>query len=147
MTAAASTEVLIVRPVTKGQGPLASEEVQRAAEGSGAVKAQVIRVNLRDIQSGELQKNVSLLPHDTVFVPQAPKVFVSGEVRSPGAYPFAPGTTVRQAISLAGGLTPDGAAGRIRVVRTADGKTRESKVKMEDPVMPGDTIVVKAKLF
>lgn len=147
MTSAASTEILIVRPVGKNEGPLPSEEVQRAALGGADVKAQVIRVNLRDIQSGDLQKNVSLLPHDTVFVPQAPRVFVSGEVRTPGAYPFAPGTTVRQAISLAGGLTPDGAAGRIRVVRTADGKTRESKIKMDDPVLPGDTIVVKAKLF
>jgi len=100
-----------------------------------------------DLQAGDLTKNVLLRPNDTVFVPLAPKVFVSGEVRNPGAYPFAPGTTVRQAISLAGGLTEDGSSGRIRVVRTREGKSRELKIKIDDPIQPGDTIVVKAKLF
>ena len=91
--------------------------------------------------------NVALRPNDTVFIPQAPKVFVSGEVRNPGAYPFSPGTTVRQAISLAGGLSEDGSSGRIRVVRQVEGKTTQLKIKLDEPVLPGDTIVVKAKLF
>jgi protein involved in polysaccharide export with SLBB domain len=54
---------------------------------------------------------------------------------------------VRQVISLAGGLTPDGSSGRIRVVRVVDGKSRESKIRLDDRVQAGDTIVVKAKLF
>jgi polysaccharide biosynthesis/export protein len=147
MTGAAGAEVLVVRPSAQEAGPLPVTEVQRAADGGRDVRAEVLRINLRDIQSGDLQKNVALRPHDTVFVPQAPKVFVSGEVRSPGAYPFALGTTVRQAISLAGGLTPDGSSGRIRVVRAAEGKTKESKIRLDDAVQPGDTIVVKGKLF
>jgi polysaccharide export outer membrane protein len=114
---------------------------------AAANQAEVIRVNLKDIQAGDLSKNVALHPNDTVFVPLAPKVFVSGEVRNPGAYPFSPGTTVRQAISLAGGLTEDGSSGRIRVVREVEGKTREVKIKLDDPIEPGDTIVVKSKLF
>jgi len=44
-------------------------------------------------------------------------------------------------------LTEDGSSGRIRVVRTVEGKSRELKIKLEDPVQPGDTIVVKSKLF
>ena len=102
---------------------------------------------MRDIQAGDLTKNVALRPNDTVFIPQAPKVFVSGEVRNPGAYPFNPGTTVRQAISLAGGFSEDGSSGRIRVVRQVEGKTTQLKIKLDEPVLPGDTIVVKAKLF
>jgi polysaccharide export outer membrane protein len=115
--------------------------------GAGDAKAQVLRVSMRAIQSGDVSQNLRLQPNDTIMVPKAPKVYVSGEVRNPGAYPFSPGTTVRQAIGLAGGLTPDGSQSRIRVVRTMDGRSREVKVKLDDPVQPGDTIVVKAKLF
>lgn len=148
LTAAAGAEVVVVRPLAEATGPILPTEVGSEAEGGPAKKlAEVIRVNVRDIQAGDLEKNVLLQPNDTVFVPQAPKVFVSGEVRTPGAYPFLPGTTVRQAISLAGGLTSDGSSGRIRVVREVEGKTREVKIKLDDPVEPGDTIVVKAKLF
>jgi polysaccharide biosynthesis/export protein len=143
-TANAGAEVVIVRPQGEVQGPVLPNQV---GEGAASATAEVIRVNMRDIQAGDLTKNVLLRPNDTVFIPQAPKVFVSGEVRNPGAYPFAPGTSVRQAISLAGGLTEDGSSGRIRVVRTLDGKSRELKIKLEDSVQPGDTIVVKSKLF
>jgi polysaccharide export outer membrane protein len=143
-TANAGAEVVIVRPQGEVQGPMLPNQV---GEGAASAMAEVIRVNMRDIQAGDLTKNVLLRPNDTVFIPQAPKVFVSGEVRNPGAYPFSPGTTVRQAISLAGGLTEDGSSGRIRVVRTVDGKSREVKIKLEDSVQPGDTIVVKSKLF
>lgn len=145
-TANAAAEVVIVRPVGEVQGPVLPNQIGEG--GSGAKnQAEVIRVNLRDIQAGDLSKNAALRPNDTVFVPQAPKVFVSGEVRSPGAFPFSPGTTVRQVISLAGGLTEDGSSGRIRVVRAVEGKIREVKIRLDEPVLPGDTIVVKSKLF
>jgi polysaccharide export outer membrane protein len=148
LTSAAGTEVIVVRPLVEVSGPILPTDVGLGAEGGAAKKqAEVIRVNVRDIQAGDLEKNVLLQPNDTVFVPQAPKVFVSGEVRTPGAYPFLPGTTVRQAISLAGGLTSDGSSGRIRVVREVEGKTKEVKIKLDEPIQPGDTIVVKAKLF
>jgi polysaccharide export outer membrane protein len=55
--------------------------------------------------------------------------------------------SVRQILSLAGGVTEDGSTGRIRVVRTVDGKAKESGIKIDDPLQPGDTIVVKAKIF
>jgi polysaccharide export outer membrane protein len=144
MTANAGAEVVIVRPQGEVQGPVLPNQV---GQGPASASAEVIRVNMPDIQAGDLTKNVLLRPNDTVFVPLAPKVFVSGEVRNPGAYPFAPGTTVRQAISLAGGLTEDGSSGRIRVVRAVEGKSRELKIKLEDAIQPGDTIVVKSKLF
>ena len=143
-TANAGAEVVIVRPHGEVQGPVLPNQV---GEGPASASAEVIRVSMPDIQAGDLTKNVLLRPNDTVFVPLAPKVFVSGEVRNPGAYPFTPGTTVRQAISLAGGLTEDGSSGRIRVVRTVEGKSRELKIKLEDAIQPGDTIVVKSKLF
>jgi len=149
-TTSAGAEVVVVRPHedVAVSGPVLPTEV---AEGEEAPpdkpRAEVFRVNMSVIQAGDLDKNLALEPNDTVFVPQAPKVFVSGEVRSPGAYGWFPGMTTRQLISVAGGLTPDGSDGRLKVVRQVDGKSEEGKIKLDDPVKPGDTVVVRRRLF
>lgn len=139
--AAAAAEVIVVRPKGEVHGPVLPSEMTDSAS------VEILKVNVRAIEAGELSGNVVLRPNDTVFVPQAPRVYVSGEVNTPGAYAFSPGTSVRQILSLAGGITEDGSSGRIRVVRTVDGKAKESGIKMDDPVLAGDTIVVKAKIF
>jgi polysaccharide export outer membrane protein len=139
--AAAAAEVIVVRPRGEAHGPVLPSEMTDSAS------VDILRVNVRAIEAGNLTGNLVLRPNDTVFVPQAPRVYVSGEVNSPGAYPFSPGTTVRQILSLAGGITEDGSTGKIRVVRSLAGKPKESGIKIDDPVQPGDTIVVKAKIF
>jgi polysaccharide biosynthesis/export protein VpsN len=117
-------------------------EVAAAVPGAGA---EVIRVDLRDIEAGDLGQNVALQPRDTVFVPAAPKVFVSGRVPNPGGYPFTPGTTVRQAVSLAGGTARS--AGRIQVLREKGGRAQPVPAGLDDLVQAGDTIVVRGGLF
>jgi len=138
LTARAGTEVVVVRPRSGEARPVLPSEVGAdAAAGS----AEVIRVDLRAIEGGDLDKNVALLPRDTVFVPAAPKVFVSGRVPDPGGYPFPPGTTVRQAIGLAGGSVKS--AARTRVLREQGGRAREVEIGLDDLVQAGDTIVVR----
>jgi polysaccharide export outer membrane protein len=140
MNGGAGAEAIVVRPKGEAKGPVLPSDI-----GSAAV--EVLRVNIREIESGNLAGNIVLRPNDTVFIPLAPRVFVSGEVHTPGAYPFTPGTTVRQILSLAGGLSDDGSPGRIRVVRTVSGKVKETRIGLDDRIEAGDTIVVKAKLF
>jgi len=152
ITGNAGAEVIVVRPPAGAAvtGPVLPAEA--GAEGAPAdqPQAEVIRVNFRDLQAGDLSRNVRLRPNDTVFVPQAAKVFVTGEVRSPGAYGWFPGMTARQLISVAGGLTPDGSDGRLRVIRPAtdkSGKPEEDKIKLDEPVKGGETLVVRRRLF
>ena len=142
MTDNAGTEAVVVRARNPEARPVLPAEV--AAAGPGAA-AEVIRVDLRDIEAGDLGQNVALLPRDTVFVPAAPKVFVSGRVPNPGGYPFAPGTTVRQAVSLAGGSARS--AGRIQVLREIGGRAQPVPAGLDDLVQAGDTIVVRGGLF
>ena len=131
----------MVRPVGGGEGrPLLPSEAASAA-------AQVLKVDVAAIQAGRLDRNLILAPNDTVFVPQAERIFVTGEVRNPGAFAFRSGLTMRQAVSLAGGFSEDAATGSGRVVRSSDGKTRTLKFNLDDPLRPGDTVVIKAKLF
>jgi polysaccharide export outer membrane protein len=110
--------------------------------------AEVLRIDFRDLQSGELLKNnVVLRDGDTVFVPRAQLVYMTGQVRSPGAYSIEPGTTVLQALSLAGGATDRGATSRIKIIRDEDAKKKEIKAKLTDVVEPGDTVVVPERYF
>jgi polysaccharide biosynthesis/export protein len=144
LTASAAEEVVVVRP------PAGQESSGPLIPGNGDGKTsegQVIRVNLREIEAGNVTRNVALKPNDTVFVPQAPQVFVSGEVRNPGAFAYRADLTVRQLVSMAGGLTPEGSLGGVRAIRKKDGKSKEVKVGLDDPIQPGDTLVVRRKLF
>ena len=138
----AGGDIVVVRPVGSSAGrPLLPSEVARGA-------AEVLKVDLAAIQAGHLDRNLLLAANDTVFVPQAERFFVTGEVKSPGAFPYRSGLTMRQAVSLAGGFTEDASTGSVRVVRPLQsGRTETMKMKLDDPLRPGDTILVKGKLF
>lgn len=108
----------------------------------------VTTVDLKELQSGVLNKNVALKDADTIFVPRAESVYVFGQVKNPGAYPIqGRQTTVLQALSLAGGVTERGATGRIKIVRMVNGKKVEIKAKLDELVRPLDTIMVPERFF
>jgi polysaccharide export outer membrane protein len=138
-TAQANDEVLIVRPKAGAAagGPVMPNQAD----------AEIIRVNVRELQAGSLSQNVALKDGDTLVVPKAQAVYVFGQVRAPGAYAAEKGTTVLQALSLAGGVTDRGSTSRLVIVRTVDGKKKEIKAKLTDTVEPGDTLIVKERFF
>jgi polysaccharide export outer membrane protein len=112
-----------------------------------AASSDVIRVSIKELESGGRVQNVQLQDGDTIFVPQAAFVYVFGQVRNPGSYPIQRDTTVLQALSLAGGVNETGAMNRIKIVRIVDGQKKEIKVKPGDFVKGGDTIIVPERFF
>jgi polysaccharide export outer membrane protein len=118
-----------------------------AEQASAEAEPEVLRVDLAELQAGNMTLNVQLLDGDTVNVPKALSVFVTGQVKASGAYAVERGTTVLQALSLAGGVTDRGAEGRVRILRTVDGKKTEIRARLTDVVVPGDTIVVPERFF
>jgi polysaccharide biosynthesis/export protein len=108
---------------------------------------ETIRVSLLGLQTGTAADNIVLCDGDTVFVPRAPMFFVLGEVRQPGAFPIVEPTSVLQAIALAGGLDEGGSDKRVKVVRFVDGQRTERKVKPDEFLQPGDTLLVGQRLF
>jgi polysaccharide export outer membrane protein len=113
----------------------------------------VIKINLRefekDLEHGRLSRNVTLQDGDTIFVPRFDpnRIFVSGQVRTPGAYSVPENTTLLQALALAGGPTERAALGRVEVIRLVKGKQTTVKTRLEDVVRPGDTIIVPERHF
>lgn len=141
----ASGEALIVRADKSDDGGNGSGELN--GPRMPGEKSEVEKVDLKALQSGELSHNVSLRDGDTIFVPRAETVYVFGHVKNPGAYPIQQGTTVLQALSLAGGVTDRGSTGRIRIVRLENGEKVEIRVKLDYVVRPGDTIIVPERFF
>ncbi len=109
--------------------------------------SEVFRISLLELQSGNPEKNITLRAGDTVYFPRAAQVYVMGSVARPGPYRYQEAMTVLQALTLAGGATERGSAGRTKVVRIVGGKKVEQKVKATDLVLPEDTLVVPERFF
>jgi polysaccharide export outer membrane protein len=85
------------------------------------------------------------------------QVTVLGQLRSPGSYPFQPGMTLVQAISIAGGLNSIAVRDAIRLTRRAKpGGSRTVVIDLdainagvaEDvPLQPSDRIYVSERVF
>jgi polysaccharide export outer membrane protein len=120
--------------------------VVRGAHG-GPDGNEVVRIGVRELEASRLSRNVALADGDTIFVPRSESVYVFGEVRNPGMYPIPGDLTVLQALALAGGGTEAAALNRVKVVRTVNGEKLELKVRLNEPVRPGDTIIVPVRFF
>lgn len=139
LTDSAGDEISIRRPNTPGAttGPSLPQDSD---------SAEVVRVSVTDLQSGRLSSNLMLQDGDTIFVPGAPRIFVVGQVRSPGSYVLRGRLTVQQAVALAGGFTERGSTRGIKIRREEKpGEFREVNVKLTDFVQPNDTIMIRQR--
>lgn len=150
---------------TGAQNAVAREKVQPAtiepatpapaadAETDASPEFELIRVNLSAIYKGHFEQNQRLEPGDIVNIPRADVFFVAGEVQAPGSFPLKEGTTLRQAISLAQGMTfkARSSDGTIFREEPDSGRRREIKVdisavmngKKEDiPILANDVIII-----
>jgi len=138
------TRSLQVRPDGKISMPLLGD-----VQAAGLTPGQLAQ-NVTD----KLKKYLTA-PQVTVILTQinSQRVYVTGEVTRPGAYPVLPGMTILQAISSAGGLTPFANSKKIFLMRdenhiqtkypfsykeVLDGRKADENL----PVKAGDTIVV-----
>jgi polysaccharide export outer membrane protein len=171
-TAGAGHEVIVIRPGTgvdraaaRPEEVAASEEAEAEKDDAAVDEAEepapieilglppidpsneVIRVNLLELQVGAADTDILLQSGDTIFVPRAAQIYVTGAVARPGVLRYEPGMTVLQALTLAGGVTPRGSEGRTKVIRIEDGRKIERKVKPTDVLQPEDRLEVPERFF
>lgn len=79
-----------------------------------------IEVDLNGLSEGVMTGNMLLQPNDSLIVERNNTYFVSGEVIKPGQYVLQDDTTLRNAISIAGGIDRNGLYGKITVRRKLD---------------------------
>lgn len=106
-------------------------------------------IDLRGLASGRGDvPDVRIKSGDSVYVPKAEQFYVYGEVQNPNMYRLESGTTVLQAISRSGGLTPRGSDSRIVIKRRGkNGKYENFSADLTDYVQADDVIRVKERIF
>jgi polysaccharide export outer membrane protein len=138
------SRVLPVRPDGRISLPLLND-----VQAAGLTPAQ-----LAGVLTDGLKKYITN-PQVTVSVTEinSRRVYVTGEVTKPGAFPLLPGMTVLQALTSSGGFTQFAKVKGIYVLRTENGKpvkhpfnykdvVNGKKPELDIQMQPGDVIVV-----
>jgi protein involved in polysaccharide export with SLBB domain len=112
---------------------------------TGSNRGTAFTVDLRPFSfSGADSSDIRVEPGDVIDVPlMVEYVYVTGSVNKPGAFPYEPSFRVRDYVGLAGG-PDDLGSGRGWNVIDVNGKHRD--VGKDEPVLPGETIVVEQRL-
>jgi polysaccharide export outer membrane protein len=135
---------VIVRPDGKISLPLLNE-VQASGLTPEQLRASLQEAAQKYVEDGTVAVLVKAI--------NSRKVFITGEVAKPGAYPLAGPTTVLHLIAMAGGLGEYADEGKIVVLRTDNGKPVSYRFNYNDvlnrrnveqniELKPGDTVVV-----
>jgi polysaccharide biosynthesis/export protein len=86
-------------------------------------------------------------PDVSVEIDRYRPIFVMGEVGAAGQYSYVPGLTVQKAVAIAGGFTPRANQESVDITRDINGKVMTGRVVTSDPLLPGDTVYVRERLF
>ncbi|MGH8729275.1 MAG: polysaccharide export protein EpsE [Burkholderiales bacterium] len=119
--------------------------VQQTPDGKQVSK----EINLDAVlSSGEIGSNLMVKNNDIVYVTKAPLFYIYGEVRKPGAYRLEPNMTVRQALSVGGGLTVRGTERGMTINRkVANGAVSTMDANAATTVKENDVINVAESWF
>lgn len=151
-TPEADTQISSIQDQTTGP----DQSTQTPAGESASAPAEdpdydLIKVNISALYKGQFDQRVE--PGDIINIPRADVFYVTGEVKSPGSFTLKEGTTLRQAVSLAQGLTFNAKASRGVIFREdpAAGSRQEIKVDIRDiingkeddiPLQANDVVIV-----
>jgi polysaccharide export outer membrane protein len=101
----------------------------------------------RAIATSLAEKRILVNPVVNVQVNQYRPFFVVGEVKNPGEYPFRPGTSVLNAISMAGGYTFRARTSKVAITRRLGERSVTATASETAFIQPGDTIRVYESWF
>ena len=113
------------------------------ADAARGFTAQQIEASIADkLRQGYLRD-----PDVSVEIDRYRPVFIMGEVGAAGQYSYVPGMTVQKAIAAAGGFSARANQANVDITRDINGKVMTGRVLTSDPLLPGDTIYVRERLF
>jgi len=100
------------------------------------------------LEKGDTTQNIQIMDGDNIYIAKAGVFYVSGEVTRPDAYKFEEKITVIKAITIAGGFSDKAAKGAVKIIRKIQGQDEIlEKVKMDEPILPEDVIVIPESFF
>jgi polysaccharide biosynthesis/export protein len=102
----------------------------------------------RLVEMGDTSQDIPIMDGDSIYIAKAGLFYITGEVKNPNAYKYEEDITVIKAITKAGGFSDKASKGRVKIIRKKNGKEEVlEKVKMDEPVLMDDVIVVPESFF
>ena len=134
------------------------------ANSTSPAAHQQISVDLRNLlDKGSSKHSIVLEPGDMVYFPSKrvrdvaeSKIYIEGEIKSPGAYDYQEGLTALSACITAGGFNQFAAPNRTTIIRQKNDKLEVIKVNLSDvqkgtasdiELKPGDRIHIPETWF
>lgn len=137
-----------------GEDDLKRERIRLS--DAGTISFPVLgEIRVKGLTAGALEKQIVgglkgrylLNPQVNVSIDEYRNFFVNGMVEKPGGYPFAPGMTVRKAISVAGGFKERASREKITIIKDDDAKQTPRKVDLNSAISPGDILTIEESFF
>jgi polysaccharide export outer membrane protein len=121
-----------------------------AMAGGATEKADRQALTVRRVVEGQEQSLVlpleaAVQPEDLIIVREGQRVYVTGEVKTPGRYAYETGATIQRVLTLAGGVTEKAEASVVKLTRTTEQGVETTVVPQDAVVLPEDIILVVPK--
>lgn len=129
-------------------------EIQRR-DAAGQLESRVFSRDELLTGAGD-RGNIYVLDQDIINVQVVKSVYVNGEVKNPGPFPFDRDMTLLRAITRAGGFTQWANKAKVDILRTEKGVSKVIHVDAGDvekgkipdvPLLPNDQVVVRERKF
>lgn len=128
---------------TIGDGGRLSIPLVGPIEAEGRTVAELETAIADALKAKQIIKDPSVTAQVVKYRP----FFIMGEVQRPGQYPYAPGMTVLQAVSVAGGYTFRANEKKATIRRSAAGASAKTAATPDTQIRPGDTIIIPEAWF
>ncbi len=132
-----------------------SEKTPLAALRKKGAKPKVIDYH-RLVHKGDMTENYRLRNGDILNIPKANEIFIFGNVAKPGPVKYEDGMTILQAVTLAGGPTPEASTKSTYILRRNEKGETKMKVRLDRiienrakniPLLANDVVVVPESFF
>ncbi len=142
-----------LRVIVYGQDALSNSY---AVDGSGRISMPLIgAIPVRGRDPAAVEREITDRlhagfirdPRVSVEVEAFRPFFVLGEVNTAGQFPYVEGMSARTAVAIAGGFNPRGYQGGVDLTRVINGEPVTGRVPLDTPILPGDTVMVRERIF
>ena len=120
--------------------------IDYAFVGEFEVAGKTVRAVQQEIYQ-RLLGDYLIEPRVNVSVAGYRNFYIYGAIARPGGYAWAPGLTIRKAITLAGGLKERASGSKWYLVPESMSESERRKVSEDDLVQAGDSITIEESFF
>lgn len=130
---------------------------ETAADANGTINYPLLgRLRVQGLTAKDLEQVITeglakgqflVKPDVRVTIVTLRPIYVIGQVKRAGSYPYVEGINVEKALALAGGMTDLASTRAIYILREDNQTFSREKADLSTQVFPGDTVIIEQGWF